>query len=46
MPLADEKKPVLDKKYQLFLEDKGKVDQVHFNKEGYRKFAEALEPYL
>lgn len=44
--LADEKRPVLDKKYQLYLEDKGKVDQVHFNKEGYKRFAEAIKPYL
>ncbi|MCB1306072.1 MAG: hypothetical protein KDK37_17410 [Leptospiraceae bacterium] len=42
--LADEKRPMLAEKYRQVY--KGKVDQVHFNEEGYKQFAEALKPYL
>lgn len=44
--LADEKRPVLAKKYQIYIEQKDSVDQVHFNQEGYRRFAEVLKRHL
>ncbi|MCB1137949.1 MAG: hypothetical protein KDK23_04300 [Leptospiraceae bacterium] len=44
--LADEKRPALAPQYQLYYEKKDKVDQVHFNAEGYAKFAEALRKHL
>ncbi|MCB1168688.1 MAG: hypothetical protein KDK25_00055 [Leptospiraceae bacterium] len=44
--LADEKRPALAPRYQLYYEQKDKVDQVHFNAEGYARFAEALRKHL
>ncbi|MDH5654838.1 MAG: GDSL-type esterase/lipase family protein [Spirochaetia bacterium] len=43
--LSEEDKPMLKKKYRFFFPD-GKLDYVHLNEEGYRKWGEMLIPIL